>query len=74
MNSFSMDRCNRFGSPFPTRRKSRTFRDPFADNLYAEMGAEYIDKAISLLSIVKIGLEVLPAKQYDGIYLRGKLT
>ena len=23
----------------------RTFRDPFADNLYAEMGAEYIDES-----------------------------
>ena len=52
----------------------RTYRDPFADNLYAEMGGEYVDKSDQFVRSYcdKFGLEVLPAKQYDGIYLRGK--
>ena len=51
----------------------RTYRDPFADNLYAEMGAEYVDSTDNLVKqYCKVfGLEVLPAKQYDGVYVRG---
>ena len=52
----------------------RTYRDPFADNLYAEMGAEYVDSTDSLVKryCKKFGLKVLPAKQYDGVYVRGR--
>ena len=52
----------------------RTYRDPFADNLYAEMGAEYVDSTDTLVKqYCKIfGLKVLPAKQYDGVYVRGR--
>ena len=47
----------------------RTYRDPFADNLYAEMGAEYVDSTDSLVHqyCKDFGLIVLPAKQYDGV-------
>ena len=52
----------------------RTYRDPFADNLYAEMGAEYVDSTDNLVKQYcnKFGLKVLPAKQYDGVYVRGR--
>lgn len=52
----------------------RTYRDPFADNLYAEMGAEYVDSSDEYARkyCKKFGLEILPAKQYDGIFVRGK--
>ena len=52
----------------------RTYRDPFADNLYAEMGAEYVDSTDNLVKQYcnKFGLKVLPAKQYDGVYIRGR--
>ena len=51
----------------------RTYRDPFADNLYAEMGAEYVDSTDNLVHeyCKDFGLKVLPAKQYDGVYVRG---
>jgi len=51
----------------------RTFRDPFADNLYAEMGAEYVDSTDDLVHqyCKDFDLKVLPAKQYDGVYVRG---
>ena len=52
----------------------RTYRDSFADNLYAEMGAEYVDSTDNLVKQYcnKFGLKVLPAKQYDGVYVRGR--
>ena len=52
----------------------RTYRDPFADNLYAEMGAEYVDSTDMYVKeyCKKFDLKVLPAKQYDGVYLRGQ--
>ena len=52
----------------------RTYRDPFADNLYAEMGAEYVDSSDEYARkyCKEFGLDILPAKQYDGIYVRGK--
>ena len=52
----------------------RTYRDPFADNLYAEMGAEYVDSTDYVVKryCKKFGLKVLPAKQYDGVYVRGR--
>ena len=52
----------------------RTYRDPFADNLYAEMGAEYVDSTDTFVRdyCKKFNLKVLPAKQYDGVYVRGK--
>ena len=51
----------------------RTYRDPFADNLYAEMGAEYVDSTDDLVHqyCKDFDLKVLPAKQYDGVYVRG---
>ena len=55
----------------------RTYRDPFADNLYAEMGAEYVDSTDTYVKeyCKKFDLKVLPARQYDGVYVRGqKLT
>ncbi len=50
----------------------RTYRDPFADNLYAEMGAEYVDSTDMYVKeyCKKFDLKVLPAKQYDGVYVR----
>ena len=51
----------------------RTYRDPFADNLYAEMGAEYVDSSDELVHqyCKNFDLRVLPAKQYDGVYVKG---
>ena len=51
-----------------------TYRDPFADNLYAEMGAEYVDSTDIYVQeyCKKFDLKVLPAKQYDGVYVRGQ--
>ena len=52
----------------------RTYRDPFADHLYAEMGAEYVNSedrfARKYAGI--FDLNILTAKLYDGIYVRGK--
>jgi len=41
----------------------QTYRDPFADNLYAEMGAEYVNESDQFVHSYcdKFGLEVLPA-------------
>ena len=52
----------------------RTYRDPFADGLYAEMGAEYVDASDSYARFYckKFGLEIRTAKLYDGIYLRDR--
>ena len=52
----------------------RTYRDSFADNLYAEMGAEYVDSTDNFVKQYcnTFGLKVLPAKQYDGVYVRGR--
>ena len=52
----------------------RTYRDPFADNLYAEMGAEYVDSSDEHVQkyCKKFNLTISPAKQYDGIYVRNK--
>ena len=40
----------------------RTYRDPFADNLYAEMGAEYVDSSDDLVHqyCKNFNLRVLP--------------
>ncbi len=52
----------------------RTYRDPFADGLYAEMGAEYVDASDTHAHFYcrKFGLEIRTAKLYDGIYLRDR--
>ena len=52
----------------------RTYRDSFADNLYAEMGAEYVDSSDEYVQqyCKQFNLNILPAKQYDGIYVRNK--
>ena len=52
----------------------RTYRDSFTDGLYAEMGAEYVDSGDKYLRkyCKDFGLKILPAKQYDGVYVRGK--
>ena len=52
----------------------RTYRDNFADNLYAEMGAEYIDSSDKHVQkyCKQFDLSILPAKQYDGIYVRNR--
>src|SRR3990172_4663060 len=52
----------------------RTYRDPFADGLYAEMGAEYVDATDEYdhLYCKEFGLKVLTAKLYDGIFVRGR--
>jgi len=49
-----------------------TYRNPFSDNLYSEMGAEYVDSTDIYVQeyCKKFDLKILPAKQYDGIYLR----
>ena len=51
-----------------------TYRDSFSDNLYSEMGAEYVDSMDThVQEYCKIfDLKVLPAKQYDGVYLKGQ--
>ncbi len=52
----------------------RTYRDPFSDSLYAEMGAEYVDALDEYdhRYCKEFGLEVRTAKLYDGIFVRGK--
>ncbi len=52
----------------------RTYRDQFADGLYAEMGAEYVDSSDKYVRkyAQEFALPILPAKQYDGIYVRGQ--
>ena len=52
----------------------RTYRYQFADGLYAEMGAEYVDSSDKYVRkyAKKFDLTILPAKQYDGIYVRGQ--
>ncbi|HEY7698150.1 MAG TPA: FAD-dependent oxidoreductase, partial [Vicinamibacteria bacterium] len=52
----------------------RTYRDPFADGLYAEMGAEYVDATDEYdhRYCKEFGLKVLTAKLYDGIFVRGR--
>ena len=52
----------------------RTYRDPFADGLYAEMGAEYVDAHDEFdHKYCKVfGLKVMTAKLYDAIFVRGK--
>lgn len=51
-----------------------TYRDPFADGLYAEMGAEYVDAADEYdhRYCKEFGLKVMTAKVYDAIFVRGK--
>ena len=51
----------------------RTYRDAFADGLYAEMGAEYVDASDELdhKYCREFELKVLTAKLYDGIFVRG---
>ena len=52
----------------------RTYRDSFADGLYAEMGAEYVAATDEYdhKYCKEFGLKVLTAKLYDGIFVRGK--
>lgn len=52
----------------------RTYRDPFADGLYAEMGAEYVDgqDALARKYCQEFGLKIMTAKLYDGIFVRNK--
>ncbi|HLE71336.1 MAG TPA: FAD-dependent oxidoreductase, partial [Vicinamibacteria bacterium] len=52
----------------------RTYRDPFADGLYAEMGAEYVDATDEYdhQYCKEFGLRVLTAKLYDGVFVRGR--
>lgn len=52
----------------------RTYRDPFADGLYAEMGAEYVDATDKNVRdyCKKFDLKILPAKQYDGVFVRNQ--
>ena len=49
-----------------------TFRDQFSDNLYSEMGAEYVDSTDNYVQdyCKKFNLKILPARQYDGVYVR----
>ena len=51
-----------------------TARDPFADGLYAEMGAEYVDAKDEFMHryCKQFELKVLTAKLYDAIFVRGK--
>ena len=51
-----------------------TYRDPFADGLYAEMGAEYVDAADEYdhRYCKEFGLKVMTAKVYDAIFVRDK--
>ena len=51
-----------------------TYRDPFADGLYAEMGAEYVDATDEFdhRYCKEFGLKVMTAKLYDAIFVRGK--
>ena len=51
-----------------------THRETFSDNLYSEMGAEYVDSSDKYIHeyCKKFDLKVLPAKQYDGVYVKDK--
>src|SRR5260370_42377619 len=51
-----------------------TWRDPFADGLYAEMGAEYVDATDEYdhRYCKELGLKVMTAKLYDAIFVRGQ--
>jgi len=51
-----------------------TWRDPFADGLYAEMGAEYVDATDEFdhRYCKELGLQVMTARLYDGIFVRGQ--
>jgi monoamine oxidase len=51
-----------------------TYRDPFADGLYAEMGAEYVDASDEFdhKYCKEFGLKVMTAKLYDAVFVRGK--
>jgi monoamine oxidase len=51
-----------------------TYRDPFADGLYAEMGAEYVDATDEYdhRFCKELGLKVMTAKLYDAIFVRGE--
>jgi monoamine oxidase len=51
-----------------------TWRDPFADGLYAEMGAEYVDATDEYdhRFCKELGLKVMTAKLYDAIFVRGQ--
>ena len=53
-----------------------TYREPFSDNLYSEMGAEYVDSSDMYVHeyCKKFDLKVLPAKQYDGVYVKGQTS
>ena len=51
-----------------------TYRETFSDNLYSEMGAEYVDSSDTHVHEYcnRFGLKVMPAKQYDGVYVKGQ--
>jgi len=51
-----------------------TYRDPFADGLYAEMGAEYVDATDEYdhRYCKELGLKVMTARLYDAIFVRGQ--
>ncbi len=51
-----------------------THRTTFSDNLYSEMGAEYVDSSDTYIHkyCKMFGLNILPAKQYDGVYVKGQ--
>jgi monoamine oxidase len=51
-----------------------TYRDPFADGLYAEMGAEYVDATDEFdhRYCKELGLKVMTARLYDAIFVRGQ--
>jgi len=51
-----------------------TYRDPFADGLYAEMGAEYVDATDEFdhRFCKELGLKVMTARLYDAIFVRGQ--
>ena len=50
-----------------------TYRNQFSDNLYSEMGAEYVDSTDMYVQDYcrEFNLNILPARQYDGVYVRG---
>ena len=51
-----------------------TYRNPFDDDLYAEMGGEYVGGTDTYVReyCKKFDLKVLPAKQYDGVFVRNQ--
>ena len=51
-----------------------TLRDPFADGLYAELGAEYLDASDEFdhRYCKEFGLKVMTARLYDAIFVRGQ--